>query len=449
MRTYLLMLLLTVSLFLTARETRGQELDKVIISLNVKEATLKQVLNKIEKQTAFYFTYLTSEIKQVKTITYNKENISLAKVLDELLVNTGLSYEQVDKNILIKRKGETIAIITERPGTPEGTIRGRVVDANDKPLSGATVLVKGTQIGTSTNDQGNFLLTNVPEGNMTLVITAVGYSAREMQVVVSGDRTASVDIKLTLETQGLGEVVVIAYGSATKRTTTGAIQTINAKELQDIPVSQITQKLQGRLAGVQINQVTGKPGQGMQVRIRGQASILAGSDPLYVVDGFPIVGNISNINPDEIETISVLKDAASTSLYGSRAANGVVLITTKMGKSGQTNIGVNTFYGVQQVPQKGRPEMMNGQEFAQFKKESFEDLGLAVPAPFQNPSQYGEGYNWYDGMLQSAPIQNYSISINTSRDRFTTSAVAGFFNQDGVLRNSDFKRFSRPSEFRI
>jgi len=451
MRMYLLMILLTTSLFLIARETRSQELDKVIISLNVKDATLKQVFNKIEKQTVFHFSYLTDDIRQVKTITYNKEKISLGTALGELLENTGLSYEQVEKNILIKKKGETIAIITDNTDNAAGTIRGKITDTEGKALNGATVLVKGTQIGTSTNEQGNFVLSNVPDGNITLLISAVGYTAREMAVAVSADRTASIDIKLTVETQGLGEVVVIAYGSATKRTTTGAVQTINAKELQDIPVPQITQKLQGRLAGVQINQVTGKPGQGMQVRIRGQASILAGSDPLYVVDGFPIVGNINNINPDEIETISVLKDAASTSLYGSRAANGVVLITTKMGKSGQTNIGVNAFYGVQQVPQKGRPEMMNGQEFAQFKKESFEDLGLPVPATFQNPAQYGEGYNWYDGMLQSAPIQNYSISINTSRDRFSTSAVASYFNQDGVLRNSDFRRFSirLNSEYKV
>jgi TonB-linked SusC/RagA family outer membrane protein len=451
MKMFLLSALLASQLLLLAEESRGQELDKVIISLNVKDAPLKQVFKKIEKQTSFYFTYLSQDVNKLGTVSYSKDKISLAQALRDILKNTGLSFEQADKNILIKRSGETIAIITEEKNTVEGTIRGKITDTEGKALNGATILIKGTQNGTSTNEMGNFVLNNVPDGNVTLVITAVGYTAKEIAVSVSGGQSVAIDIKLSQESREMGEVVVVAYGTSTKKASTGAIQTINAKELQDIPVPQITQKLQGKLAGVQINQITGKPGQGMQVRIRGQASILAGSDPLYVVDGFPIVGDISNINPDEIENISVLKDASSTSLYGSRAANGVVLITTKMGKSGQTNIGVNTFYGVQQVPQKGRPEMMNGQEFAQFKKESFEDLGLAVPAPFQTPSQYGEGYNWYDGMLQSAPIQNYSISINTSRDRFTTSAVAGFFNQDGVLRNSDFKRFSLRlnSEYKV
>jgi TonB-linked SusC/RagA family outer membrane protein len=237
-------------------------------------------------------------------------------------------------------------------------------------------------------------------------------------------------------------VVVVGYGTQLKREVTGAVQTVEAKELADIPVAQTTQKLQGKLAGVQVLQTTGKPGQGMQVRIRSQASISAGSEPLYVVDGFPIVTDISLINPDEIETITVLKDAASTSLYGSRAANGVVLITTKQAKNGQSSVGVNAYYGVQRVPQKGRPDMMNGTEFAQFKKETYEDLGQPVPAVFQNPEQYGQGYDWYDAMLRTSSIQNYSVTLTAGKDKFSTSAVAGFFNQEGVVLNSNFKRFS-------
>ncbi len=138
----------------------------------------------------------------------------------------------------------------------------------------------------------------------------------------------------------------------------------------------------------------------------------------------------------------MLKDAASTSLYGSRAANGVILVKTKSAQAGRTNIDFNAFYGVQQVPQQGRPQMMNGTEFAQFRKESFEDLGQPVPAQFQNPSQYGEGYDWYDGMLRNAPIQNYSIGMNSGTDKFSTSAVFGYFNQDGVMYNSNYTRYS-------
>lgn len=324
-------------------------------------------------------------------------------------------------------------------------VSGVVKDEKGQPVQGANVLVKGSTSGTTTALDGTFSITVVD--NATLVITNVGFASKE--VAVKGK--TNIEIQLVSQSASMSEVIVVAYGNTTKKTSTGAIQTVNAKELQDVPVAQITQKLQGKFAGVQISQATGKPGQGMSVKIRGQVSILAGSEPLYVVDGFPITGDISNINPDEIENVSVLKDAASTSLYGSRAANGVVLITTIHAKPGQNTIGLNAYYGRQTVPQKGRPDMMNATEFAQFKKESYEDKGVAVPAQFQNPSQYGAGYNWYDAMLQTAPIQNYSASFTSNKEKSSTSVVAGFFNQDGVLKNSNYKRFSlrANTEFKV
>ena len=316
------------------------------------------------------------------------------------------------------------------------TVTGSVKDDKGQPIAGVTVLVKGGTAAAATSETGAFSIS--APANATLVFSSVGFTSKE--VLLSGQ--SSVNVELVQQSGALGEVVVIAYGSTTRKTSTGAIQSVNARELQDLPVSQITQKLQGRLAGVQINQTTGRPGGGIQVRIRGSASVLANSSPLYVVDGFPIAGDISNINPDEIETVTVLKDAASTSLYGSRAAFGVVVVTTKAAKAGQTNIGINAYTGIQKVPQKGRPEMMNGTEWAQFKKEYYEDLGQPVPAPFQNPAQYGEGYDWYDAMLRSASLSNYSLSLSTNKEKFSSSLVAGFFNQEGVLLNSDYKRFS-------
>lgn len=280
---------------------------------------------------------------------------------------------------------------------------------------------------------------NVPNTNGTLVVSFIGYNTQEIAI---NNRT-DVNVPLTLDEQGLGEVVVIGYGSQLKRAVTGAVQTINTKELRDIPVPQITQKLQGRLAGVQINQATGKPGQGMSVRIRGQLSVTAGSDPLYVVDGFPITGSIGALNPDEIETISVLKDAASTSLYGSRAANGVVLITTKSGKRGQTNVSFNAYAGLQQVPERGRIEMMDAVEFAQFKKEYYTDAGQPVPVEFQNPSQYaGKNNDWYGALLRRAPMQSYNLTITTNTDKVNTALVAGVYNQEGVVLNNVYKRYS-------
>lgn len=319
------------------------------------------------------------------------------------------------------------------------TVRGVVTtEPDNEPLPGAMVLIKGTQTGSVTDIDGGFQI-NASPGDI-LVVSFVGYTSQEV-AVVAGQSTYN--ILLPLSTSDLSEVIVVGYGSQLKKEITGAVQTVKQEELQDLPVSTLGQKLQGRLAGVQINQTTGKPGQGLTVRIRGQLSVTAGSDPLYVVDGFPITGNINTLNPDEIEDISILKDAASTSLYGSRAANGVVLITTKKGKAGQSNVNLNVFTGWQKVPVRGRLEMMNAEEFAQFKKEYYEDAGQPVPDIFQNPSQFRDKNNdWYQALLQTAPITSYNLTITNNRDKLRTAIVAGIFDQKGVVLNTDYQRYS-------
>ncbi|MBC3786998.1 SusC/RagA family TonB-linked outer membrane protein [Spirosoma utsteinense] len=317
-------------------------------------------------------------------------------------------------------------------------ITGKVLDERGTGLPGVSVVVKGTTQGATTDGEGSFRI-SVPSANSVLVFSFVGYLRQEVTV---GSQTA-LNVTLAPDDQTLNEVVVVGYGSQLKKEITGAVQTVSAQEIKDLPVSQIGQKLQGRLAGVQINQATGKPGQGISIRIRGQVSVTAGSDPLYVIDGFPITGNIAQLNPDEIEDISILKDAASTSLYGSRAANGVVLITTKKGKPGQTNISFSAFAGIQQVPMRGRVKMLDAVQFAQFKKEYYEDQLQPVPVEFQNPSQYeGKNNDWYDAVLREAPIQSYNLSISNNTAKSNTSLVAGIFNQDGVVLNNKYKRYS-------
>ncbi len=315
---------------------------------------------------------------------------------------------------------------------------GKVKGSDGGPVIGASVSVVGTSRGASTDGEGNFKI-NVSR-NETLRITSVGYNSAD--VVYTGQK--SIDVTLTVDNKTLNEIVVVGYGSQNKKEITGAVQTISYKDLKDLPVTQIGQKLQGQLAGVQINQTTGKPGTGMNVRIRGQLSVSAGSDPLYVVDGFPITGSIGAMNPDEIEDISILKDASSTSLYGSRAANGVVLITTKKGKGAGMTVSFNAFTGTQNVPMKGRLDMMDAEEFAQFKKESFEDAKQPVPAEFQNPSQYkGKNNDWYDALLnKDAPISSYNLSISSNKEKSRTSLVAGVLQQKGVVRNTDYQRYS-------
>ncbi|MBZ1327598.1 TonB-dependent receptor [Aquirufa sp. 15D-MOB] len=317
-------------------------------------------------------------------------------------------------------------------------LRGKVSGSDGEPLIGAAVTIVGTTRGASTDGSGNFAID--VKNNETLRFSSVGFISKD--VVYSGQKT--LNISLAADNKTLNEIVVVGYGSQVKKEITGAVQTIGYKELKDLPVTQIGQKLQGQLAGVQINQTTGQPGKGMNVRIRGQLSVSAGSDPLYVVDGFPITGTIGAMNPDEIEDISVLKDAASTSLYGSRAANGVVLITTKKGKGSGTNVSFNVYTGIQQVPMKGRVDMMDAVEFATFKKESYEDAKQPVPAEFQNPSQYaGKNNDWYDALIQkNAPITSYNLSITSNKEKSRTSLVAGILDQKGVVLNTDYKRYS-------
>jgi TonB-linked SusC/RagA family outer membrane protein len=330
-------------------------------------------------------------------------------------------------------------------------VKGRITDDQDKtPLIGVNIGIKGSHKGSSTDNSGYFSLT-VPAGS-TLVISHMGYDAREIKVTKN---ETALDIAISRSNKILNEVVVVSYGTQKQREVTGAISTLSAKKLQDMPVAQFAQQLQGKIPGVQVYQTTGKPGGGMAFRIRGAGSLSAGTDPLIVIDGMPITGGINNINPDEIESYSVLKDAAASALYGSRANNGVILITTKHAKLNETSINLNAFYGVQQTPQRGRPDVMNAREFAQFKKEYYEDkiryenwvnptTGTAVvPNEYLHPEQYGEGTNWYNSLIRdNAPIQNYSISLASGREKSSSTVVFGYFNQQGVVKNTGFQRFN-------
>jgi len=317
-------------------------------------------------------------------------------------------------------------------------VSGNVTSSADGlGLPGANILVKGTFTGTVTDINGQYTL-NVPNETDTLVFSSIGYITQE--VAVNGRTT--IDVLLEEDVESLDEVVVVGYGTQSARQVSSAVSKVNFDELSDLPVAQFSQKLQGKLAGVQVSQTTGTPGGGMDIRIRGAASITAGTSPLYVVDGNPITGGINNINPNEIESISVLKDAAATALYGSRAANGVVLIETKKARSGETLIDYNGFAGLQQIPNRGRPEMMNAREFATWRKEMAEFRGQPVDPEYQDPSQYGEGTNWYDALTRIAAIQDHSITLSTGGDKFSTTATAGYFNQEGVVVASEYERFS-------
>ncbi|MBD1393389.1 SusC/RagA family TonB-linked outer membrane protein [Mucilaginibacter glaciei] len=329
-------------------------------------------------------------------------------------------------------------------------VSGTVTSETGEVLVGVTVSEKGTPNGVSTDVNGKFKL-NVRDGNATLLVRYIGFQTKEVAV----NNSAVINIKLANDERKLNEVVVVAYGSQKRGDITGAVTSIKADDVKDAPVTQFTQMIQGKTPGVQVNQTTGIPGQGMSIRIRGAVTFSGSgsSQPLYVVDGVPLVSDINNINPDEIETFTILKDASSTALYGSRAANGVIIITTKHAKAGQNSLTFNAFYGVQTVPQKGRPDVMNAVEFAQYEQDVFKEqdrinranggTGVAIPVEYQNPSQYaGKGTDWYNVLLRNAPIQSYNLALNSGTEKSTTTATIGVLNQDGVLVASNYKRYS-------
>lgn len=317
------------------------------------------------------------------------------------------------------------------------SIRGKIADAQGASLPGVNVTVKGTQKGAVSDGDGNYQLNGVP-AKATLVFSFIGYLAQEVEI----NNRSTIDITLQADVKALNEVVVVGYGTQRKIETTGSIASVKASDLVQTPVANVAQGLQARVSGIQINQNSGAPGGNVSVRIRGTNSINGASEPLYVVDGIQIsngggindVSPLSTINPNDIESVEVLKDASASAIYGARAANGVVLITTKRGRSGGTRVTFDSYYGTQKVT-KTLPTL-NAAEFAQLENEVFKN------SYYKDPASLGEGVNWQNIIFRQAPIQNHQLSINGGNDKTQLAMSANYFNQDGIIINSNFKRYS-------
>ncbi|GAB3773245.1 TonB-dependent receptor [Spirosoma horti] len=310
------------------------------------------------------------------------------------------------------------------------------------------MLLVGTQTGAVADANGQYRLSVAP-GTYTLAVTFVGYARKEVKSVsVSAGTERVVDIQLGAGEGNPLQEVTVSYGRQRRREITGSVATLDASLLQDMPVQQFAQQLQGKIAGVSVQQSSGQPGRGVDFRIRGAASFYSDNQPLFVVDGLPITGSINNINPNEIESYSVLKDASATALYGSRAANGVVLITTRHAKAGDTKIEFNANYGVQKIAGKRVPKVMNAQQYATFMNERYQDIrryenpAAVTPAEYENPAQYGEGTNWYALLTRTAPIQNYDLTVQSATEKSSSTALFGYQEQQGVLINTGTRLFS-------
>jgi len=329
------------------------------------------------------------------------------------------------------------------------TISGVVTDAGTgESLIGVNVIIDGTSEGTTTDIDGSYQLL-APDGAL-LVFSYIGFEAQTIEV--AGSQT--IDVGLEPEATGLEEVVVIGYGTAKKRDLTGSVASVSSEEVQASASLSADQALQGRAAGVFVQQNSGEPGAGTTVRIRGTGSISAGNEPLYVIDGIPILtraedltttaakGNVQNplstINPSDIASIEVLKDASAAAIYGARAANGVILITTKRGSAGQSKVEFSAYRGWQEV--RKPYQLLNGAQFAQFVNEASFYAGEG--RVYSDPSRFGAGTDWQDEIFRSAPMANYELSFSGGSEDFQYAISGGYYDQDGVILASNFKRYN-------
>ena len=351
--------------------------------------------------------------------------------------------------------------------TPQlGTIAGRVTAADTGiALTSATVSVVGTRLSAQTDGAGRYTLTGVPVGPQRLRARMLGYAPADTSVVVAEGEETVVNLQLKAQDIELEAIVAVGYGTRRSADVTGSVAGVNTENIKSLPVTGVDQALAGQVAGVQISQSNGIPGGGPQIQIRGVGAIGAGTQPLYVVDGFPLsttsreISNpLNDIPPGDIESISVLKDASAAAIYGSRGANGVVLITTKRGQGARPRIEVTSYTSTQRIPQGGRPDLMNAREFAQFRKEAIEDrirfeegrepTPEDIPEIYRNPAALGDGINWFDEITRPAPMRNVDVSVSAGSPAFSAYVSGGYLNQEGVVKQTGYDRSSLRANVR-
>ena len=409
-----------------ATESYSQTMKVTVVADNVSTG---KVISEIEKQTDYLFVYNVNEVNLKRNVKVNAQNKSVAEVLNKVFEGTDIYYAMEGKNIMLMSKAKDGEAVQQA-----NKVTGIVKDANGEPVIGANVMVKGQSIGTITDIDGRFVL-DAPK-DAVLQITYIGYVSQEVKV--SGKKEINVVLKEDTET--LDEVVVIGYGTAKKSDLTGATTQIKPEALTSSVVGNALESLQGKAAGVAVFN-DNKPGASPSIRVRGSGSITASNEPLYVVDGFPLMdGNISDLNPSDIESMEILKDASSTAIYGSRGANGIVMITTKKGKSGTKNLSVNTSVGVQ-MP--GRlANLISGEDFISFMNAGYKNQGSNIP--FSDiPSTYTTDTNWEKEILEnSSLLQDYSITFDGSSNKTNYMLSTGFYNQEGLLKAQNYQKYT-------
>ncbi|WP_343328418.1 TonB-dependent receptor [Polaribacter staleyi] len=422
--------LIFISLFQIQASTNSEN-DKVTLSLN--KVTYLEVFRAIESQTEFNVLYNNNELNNAKEVSVNVKNTLVFDVLKNLFKNTNIEYKTVGKQIVLIHKNIPNTIsksIIKLENPVKITVKGIVKDQFGNPIPGVSVLEKGSTNGTTTDFDGVYAI-SITDKSTVLVYSYLGYKTKE---VVVGNQT---DINVTLEEEvgQLDEIVLVGYGSVKKSDVTGSVSSVSAEQLTQTQSTSIAQAIQGRAPGVSVTKSSGQPGSTPTVRIRGVGTV-NNADPLYIVDGVPI-NDISNINMDDAESVQVLKDASATAIYGSRGANGVVLVTTKVGSKNRTIISYKTYTGIEN--RIDNLKVMNSEQWATLYNEGKVNDGATPEAAFANPSSL-ESYDWKDAVYRTGTLQSHQLSVSGGSEKTSYYVSFGKLDQKGIVNNTSFDR---------
>lgn len=439
--------------------------QNAVIELPSNSVSIETLFSEIEKQTDYLVVYSNRELNVKNNVKFTQKRAKVKELLNKILENTNLKYEYTNNYIVFSKAGKPGLIQQQNKRKIEGT----VIDKNGENIIGASVLEKGTSNGTITDIDGKFTLF-VSSDNTEIEISYIGYKTQSLKAQSGKFLT----IRLSEDTEVLDEIVVIGYGTMKKKDLTGAVASVKMDDAPVATFSTVSHALAGKAAGLQVNTVSAQPGGGTTFRIRGAASTGAGNDPLIVIDGFPVSssGNVSvgynsdngttdnvlaSINPNDIESIEVLKDASSTAIYGARAGSGVILITTKRGKEGKPKVTYSGTATVQTIAKSY--DVLNAQEFMQqsnrwFKEKYMYDNKIGIYGNRNDLSGYtprysdteianaGPGTNWFDEVTRTGFQTQHNLSINGGTEYTKYLVSANFFNQKGIVKNNGMSRYS-------
>jgi TonB-linked SusC/RagA family outer membrane protein len=426
----------------------GQGIDDIKINVELKDESLKEALAKIEKLSDLRMAYPSAQVDMYKNVSLQSQNRTVRNTLELVLSNTVLGFKQ---------QGNTILIFSKQPAKPitapaavkeqakDTVINGRITNQQGEPLASVSVLVKGTNIGATTNENGSFSI-NVPIGGDTLLLTNVGFVTRELPI----NNTSSFNIQLVPESKALDEVVVVGYGTQRRSDITGSVTSVPKERLQNLPVTNVLQAVEGSVAGLNITTNSTAPGSSVDVLVRGQNSIRASTGPFIVVDGIPITsqGGLTNdINPNDIASIEILKDASAVAIYGTRGSNGVILITTKRGATGKPKITYNAYAGPEY--KTNLLALMSGEQYVEKNLEYARQTNRTLaPVPnFTELANYNAGIttDWIKEISQQGYIQDHNLSISGGSPDFKYYISGEYLDQKGVLQGYQYKRASLRS----